>query len=283
VNEKYTEDDLRLLTVIGHTAGMAVENSRLVEFNLKNERLVATGATAAGLSHYIKNILAGLDGSLNLLKMGVNEHDFDIADEALAILSKNHKRLGDLVLDLLNLASEQQPDFEIYDVYQIIMDIVELVKDQLKSENIDIIVDSQVKPLFAEIDAKGIHRVILNLISNAEEAILSKKLPKDDIDAKGEIIISTKFNKNMDYVIVTVTDNGVGLDSEELKSIFELFVTSKGTVGTGLGLAVSKRIVNAHEGSITAKAQKGKSCSISFSLPVAHNEMTTATRTIKRI
>ena len=283
VNEKYTEDDLRLLTVIGHTAGMAVENSRLVEFNLKNERLVATGATAAGLSHYIKNILAGLDGSLHLLKMGVNEHDFDIADEALSILSKNHKRLGDLVLDLLNLASEQEPEFEIYDVHQIIMDIVELVRDQLKSEKINIVVDSQVKPLFAEVDAKGIHRVILNLISNAEEAILSKKLPESEPDIKGEIKILTKFNKNMDYIIVTVSDNGVGLDSEELKSIFELFVTSKGTVGTGLGLAVSKRIVNAHEGNISATAKKGKGCSISFSLPVAHNEMTTATRTIKRI
>jgi len=283
VDEKYSEDDLRLLTVIGHTAGMAVENSRLVEFNLKNERLVATGATAAGLSHYIKNILAGLDGSLNLLKMGISEHDFDIADEALSILSKNHSRLGNLVLDLLNLASEQKPDFEIYDVNQIIMDVVELVDEQLKKENIKIEIDTQVTPLIAEIDAKGIHRVILNLILNAQEAILSKKNINDKSKSIGNISISTGFNKNADYVLVHVKDNGVGLAPEELKSIFELFVTSKGSVGTGLGLAVSKRIVNAHEGNINAKSKKGKGCTISFSLPVTHNEMTTATRTIKRI
>jgi signal transduction histidine kinase len=283
VDEKYSEDDLRLLTVIGHTAGMAVENSRLVEFNLKNERLVATGTTAAGLSHYIKNILAGLDGSLTLLKMGIQEHDFAIADEALSILSKNHSRLGNLVLDLLNLASEQKPDFEIYDVNQIVFDVVELVKEQLKKENINIKINTQVQPLIAEIDSKGIHRVILNLILNAQEAILSKKIPGIKNSHRGQIIISTGFNKNADYVVVKVKDDGVGLAKNELKSIFELFVTSKGSVGTGLGLAVSKRIVNAHEGNISAKSTKEKGCTIAFSLPVTHNEMTTATRTIKRI
>lgn len=283
--EKYTEDDLRLLTVIGHSAGMAVENSRLVEFNLKNERLVATGATAAGLSHYIKNILAGLDGSLNLLKMGIEEKDFHMAGEASSILSKNHRRLGNLVLDLLNLASEQKPEFEIYDIAMVIKDVVELLEAQLNQEGIKIHIDIKVNtPLFAEIDAKGIHRVLLNLISNAEEAILSKQ--KEDMEGKhtlGNIMVGAKFNENMDYIIITVSDDGVGLKKEEIDSMFDLFVTSKGSVGTGLGLAVSKRIVNAHEGSITATSDKGKGCTIAFSLPVTHNEMTTVTRTIKRV
>lgn len=281
--EKYTEDDLRLLTVIGHTAGMAVENSRLVEFNLKNERLVATGATAAGLSHYIKNILAGLDGSLNLLQMGIDEKDFAMAGEASGILSKNHRRLGNLVLDLLNLASEQKPEFEIYDINLVIQDVVELLEPQLKQEGVNIHIDTKLRtPLFAEIDAKGIHRVLLNLISNAEEAILSKK---DSSSGKilGNIMVGAKFNDNMDYIIITVSDDGVGLKKDEVDSMFDLFVTSKGTAGTGLGLAVSKRIVTSHEGNITATSDKGKGCTIAFSLPVAHNEMTTATRTIKRI
>lgn len=286
-NEKYTEDDLRLLTVIGHTAGMAVENSRLVEFNLKNERLVATGTTAAGLSHYIKNILAGLDGSLNLLKMGIDEKDFDLAGEASDILRKNHRRLGNLVLDLLNIASEQKPEFSIYDLNNVIQDVTELILPQLKQEGIGIKIDSQVSnsPFFVEIDAKGIHRVLLNLISNSEQAILAKKetANSNSKSKSGTILISSKFNDKMDYAIVTVSDDGVGVDKDEAEAMFELFVTSKGSAGTGLGLAVSKRIINAHEGNITATGDKGKGCTIAFSLPVSHNVTTTVTRTIRRV
>ena len=284
-NEKYTEDDLRLLTVIGHTAGMAVENSRLVEFNLKNERLVATGTTAAGLSHYIKNILAGLDGSLNLLKMGIDEKDLELANEAAGILSKNHRRLGNLVLDLLNIASEQKPEFSIHDINSVIKDVVELIKPQLTQEGINIKVEAQAEdtPVFVEIDAKGIHRVLLNIISNAEQAILEKKRTNDTKNNCGTILISSRFKEKADYVIVTVSDNGIGIDTKDAESMFELFVSSKGSAGTGLGLAVSKRIITAHEGSITATGEKGKGCTIAFSLPVSHNETTTVTRTIKRV
>jgi len=282
--QKYTEDDLRLLTVIGHTAGMAIENSRLVEFNLKNERLVATGATAAGLSHYIKNILAGLDGSLNLLQMGVEEKDFAIATEAARILGKNHRRLGNLVLDLLNLASDQKPELAIYDINAVINDVVELVEPQLKQEGISIVVDSEVKngPFYVEMDAKGIHRVLLNLITNSEQAVLARKDAADDSKA-GNILVSSKFNDSGDSAIVAVSDDGVGLDKKDLASMFDLFVTSKGSIGTGLGLAVSKRIVNAHEGNITATSEKGNGCTVVFSVPVSHTDLSTVTRTIAKI
>ena len=286
--EKYTEDDLRLLTVIGHTAGMALENSRLVQFNLKNERLVATGATAAGLSHYIKNILAGLDGSLNLLKMGIEDQDFNLTAEAASILNKNHKRLADLVLDLLNLASEQKPEFTIYDINLVIADVIELLKPQLTEEGVEIAMDTEMnhQPLLVEIDAKGIHRVLLNLITNAEHAILAKHKSSSSSSAaerKGAILVTSKLNKHNDYVLITVSDDGVGLDKKEIASMFDLFVTSKGSAGTGLGLAVSKRIINAHDGNITATGEKGKGCTVAFSLPVSHNDTTTTTRTIRKV
>lgn len=280
--EKYTEDDLRLLTVMGHTAGMALENSRLVEFNLKNERLVATGTTAAGLSHYIKNILAGLDGSLSLLRMGIKEQDFNLTDEAFNILSKNHRRLGNLVLDLLNLASEQKLSLQVCDISPIIKDVVELIEPQLKQEGISLKVDAEIKkiPLFAEVDAKGVHRVLLNLLINSEQAIQTKQETMDQKDV-GTILISAKLSDNNDAVIITVTDDGIGLDKEELETMFDLFTTSKGAIGTGLGLAVSKRIVEAHGGYISASSKKGKGCTLSFALPISHGEISTATQSIQ--
>jgi len=283
-SKSYNEDDLRLLTVLGHTSGMAIEHSKMLEFNVRNERLVATGATAASLSHYIKNILAGLDGSLNLLRMGIDESDSALSNEAWQILSKNHRRLGNVVLDLLNLASEQKPSFTVQDINDVVKDVYELWKDQLQNESIKLELDPAITglPLFAEIDAKGVHRILLNLVINAEHAVLSRQTSLNE-KFDGRIFISANVNEAKDYVIVTVTDNGVGLEQTETKRIFDLFISSKGNAGTGLGLAVCKRLVEAHGGSITVTAEKGKGCTFAFSLPVAHNDMNTTTCTIKRI
>lgn len=282
--EKYTEDDLRLLTVIAHTAGMAVEHSNMMEFNLKNERLVATGTTAATLSHYIKNILAGLDGSLNLLRMGLDEKNYELSDEAWHILSKNHRRLGNVVLDLLNLASEQKLNFSIENVADIIGDVGELFFSQMQQEGIALDVNPAIKelPLYAEVDPKGVHRILLNLLSNAEFAVQQKRTDLEQTDI-GKIGINAYFSDTKDYIVISVSDDGPGLEEPETQKIFDLFISSKGSAGTGLGLAVCKRIVEAHGGSITVKSEKGKGATFSFSLPVAHNEMNTSTRSIKRI
>lgn len=281
--EQYTEDDLRLLTVIGHTAGMAIEHCKMMHFNMKNERLVATGATAAGISHYIKNILAGLDGSLNLLRLGIDEKDFGLADEAWNILSKNHRRLGNVVLDLLNLASEQNPHFEVSDISLIAREVVELLESQLSQEGIKIeyVGGDKEKPLYAEVDARGIHRVLLNLVTNAEHAILAKQ--KTLGDTTGVIKVSAGFNEKKNFVVISIEDDGVGMEREEIKKIFDLFVTSKGSAGTGLGLAVCKRIVEAHSGTITASGEKGRGSIIRFSLPVSHTEMNTNTISIQKM
>ncbi|MFZ2656185.1 MAG: ATP-binding protein [Victivallales bacterium] len=281
--EQYTEDDLKLLTVIGHTAGMALENSRLIEFNLRNERLVATGTTAAHLSHYIKNILAGLDGSLNLLKMGIDEKDFGLANESLHILAKNHRRLGNLVLDLLNLTSEQKLNMKIQDVKPVLEDVNELLGPQLKQDGITLLFTKEIMelPLFAEVDARGIHRVLLNLILNAEHAIQEKRETLDQKDI-GNITVNATFTQDKESIVFTITDDGIGIKPQTADKIFDLFVSSKGAGGTGLGLTVSKRIIEGHGGTIFATGEEGKGCVMTFTIPVSHNDASTSTRAINR-
>ncbi len=78
----YQEEDLKLLTIIAHSAGMAIENSKLIEKNIQSERMAAIGTTAAGLSHYVKNILNGLEGSVSLLRLGIDSVDKELMNEA---------------------------------------------------------------------------------------------------------------------------------------------------------------------------------------------------------
>lgn len=275
---QYTYEDLWVLTVAGHTAGMTVQHRNMLEFNFRNERLVATGTSAAEISHYIKNILAAMDGSFNLLQMGIDSKDPDLSAEAFGILNRNHQRLGNVVLNLLNLASEQKMNFQINDICKTIKDVADLMGSNLKLDGIalDVDNDSINLPLYAEVDSNGIYRVLLNLVNNAEHAVLQKKTKIDQQDV-GRITIRAGFDDLKENIFISVEDDGVGITPEQAKKMFDLFITSKGSAGSGLGLAVSKKIVEAHGGRIYAVGEKDKGCKVVFTIPVARSDLTTVT------
>jgi len=276
---RYTEDDLRLVSVMSHIAGMAVEHARILKFNLKNERLVATGTVAAELSHCIKNFLSGLEGSIKLLKLGYDKKDFGIVGESWNILCSNHRRLGALMQDLLSLSSELKPKMESCDILEILTEVVELLRPQFDYESLAVEIEAADAALIAEADRKGLHRVFLNLLGNAEHAVMAKQEHVDQ--GTGRIVIKAGYDKSRDNVVIQVSDNGVGLDAEQAKRVFELYNTTKGAVGTGLGLSVCKKIVEAHCGSIDVQGEPGKGCAITVALPVNHNEANTNTTCMK--
>ncbi len=249
---KYTENELRLLNVIGHAAGMAIENMRLLESNLQAERMAAIGMTAANLSHYVKNILNGLEGSVSLLRLGIDSTDSEVMNQAWDILNKNHKRLSSLVLDLLNLAKEDKIQPAVYNLAEIVIETVDLVRQQCEAEKIQLEVDQVLRrsAIQAEIDSRGIHRVVLNLINNAIDAVRERH----GTSGEGKILVSAGHDLVRQAVEVVVSDNGAGIPATEIQQIFDHFHSLKGERGTGLGLAVSKRIVDAHRGLIEVES-----------------------------
>lgn len=276
---RYTEDDLRLVSVMSHIAGMAVEHARILKFNIKNERLVATGTVAAELSHCIKNFLSGLEGSIKLLKLGYDQRDFGVVGESWNILCANHRRLGALMQDLLSLSSELKPKLESCDVLEVLTEVVELLRPQFDYESLAVEIQAEDAALITEADRKGLHRVFLNLLGNAEHAVMAKQEHVDN--GTGRIVVKAGYDKSRDNVLVEVADNGVGLDEEQTARVFELYNTTKGAGGTGLGLNVCKKIVEAHCGAIDVKGERGKGCVITVSLPVSHNEANTNTTCMK--
>ncbi len=245
---KYREYELKLLNAIAHAAGMAIENIRLLDNNIQSERMAAIGMTAASLSHYVKNILNGLEGSVSLLRLGIDSTDSEVMNQAWTILNKNHKRLSSLVLDLLNLAKEEKIEVALYNLAETVIETVDLVRSQCEAENITVEVDEELRhtPIQAEFDNRGIHRVVLNLLNNAIDAVVER------YHGSGEahILISAGHDVNKSAIEIVVSDNGAGVPADELEHIFESLYTLKGERGTGLGLAVSKRIVDQHKGKI---------------------------------
>ncbi len=266
---KYKEDELKLLNAIAHAAGMAIENMWLVENSLKSERMAAIGMTAASLSHYVKNVLNGLEGSISLLRLGIDNTDKEQMNEAWDILNKNHKRLSTLVLDLLNLAREDKLDIAAYNLGEIILETVDLVRQQCKEEKINLDLDEAIgkEPIEAAVDSRGIHRVILNLLNNAIDAVRERHHDSGE----GRILIRVKSDPVKQTVEIMINDNGAGISAGKLDAIFDTFQSGKAEHGTGLGLAVSKRIVERHNGEIQVESDLESGSSFRVILPVTQD------------
>jgi signal transduction histidine kinase len=245
----FTEADLQFLTGVVFTTASHLFSQRLNQRTVESERLAALGSTAASLSHYIKNILTGVDGCLYLMRMGIDEEDSSLMNDAWGVLSRNHKRLTGLMLDLLNLAKESSLNIQPHSLTELIVEVVDLLQQGFENRGIELKVSDQIKykSLVVDIDSMAIHRVFLNLLNNAADAIVGKYKGEKG----GRIDLRVNLSQSEQLLEVDIIDNGEGIPEEMRSRVFEVFFTGKGDEGTGLGLAVSKKIVESHKGNIS--------------------------------
>jgi signal transduction histidine kinase len=111
------------------------------------------------------------------------------------------------------------------------------------------------------IDPEGIHRAVLNIVTNAIDA-------SEGAD-NARVIVKTEWDAEKSLARISVTDNGVGIDEADLPSIFQIFASTKGSRGTGLGLPVSQKIIREHGGKIAVASQRGHGSTFSIELPMS--------------
>ncbi len=276
INLDYAEDDLKLLSAIACSAGLAIENRRLMESNLAAERMAAVGLMAASLAHDVKNILGGLEGCISLLRMGLDSKDGDLTENAWDMMNRNQKRLNSLMHDLLNLASEDKHESLAVSVEELVREAVDVIRPQADANDIKIMVR---KPAefdgIAWMDSRGMHRVLLNLLTNAIAAINDQHVGT----GKGRVRITWGLKEGAEDFFLRVRDNGKGIAVVDQSKVFNLFHTSKGNRGTGLGLSVCKQIVERHQGTIEVESIPGKGSEFIVTLPQNSDSTDTETRT----
>ena len=253
----FKKADLELLTAIGNEAGVAVENRILHEANLKAERLAAVGQTVAGLSHYIKNVLSCMEAGSEITSHGLEEGDLESARKGWEIIGRNERKISELVLDMLNYSTERTPVRSSCDLNNVIRDIAEGLGLTAEAVNIrlELALDPELAPVMA--DATGMHRCVLNLLTNALDAV------EGHDDAR--VVVSTCCDGGR--AVVSVRDNGSGIPDDVMPRIFDVFVSTKGARGTGLGLAVVKKIINEHAGEISVTSEAGQGAEFKIILP----------------
>lgn len=258
---KFTQDHLMLMIAIGHQAALAVEDTHYYLAMVQAERLAAIGQTIATLSHHIKNILQGIRGGGYLIELGLQQHDEDLIRKGWAIVEKNQAKISGLVMDMLTFSKEREPDLQPSDLHQLIADIVELMQARAEESRVEFgwRKESEIPTLV--FDPEGIHRAVLNLVTNAFDAVADCPEPR-------RVQITTRYDPAQAKVWITVEDNGPGIPSDMLDKIFSPFVSlKKGSKGTGLGLPVSQKIVQEHGGRILVESHPGQGTRFTVELP----------------
>lgn len=273
VNIEYAEDDLKLLSAIGCSVGLAIENRQLADSNLVAERMAAVGLMAASLAHDIKNILGGLEGCISLLRCGLDAKDSEVTEDAWDMMARNQKRLNALMHDLLNLASEEKHEVAPVNVGDIIREAVDVVRPQADANEVRIALRpaDDFDGVFW-LDSRGMHRVILNLLTNAIASV------RDQHSDTGWGRVRIAWTQSSEKALcIRVKDNGEGISANDQGKVFNLFHSTKGTRGTGLGLTVCKQIVERHGGTISLESIPGKGCEFIVEIP-QNSEEDTETR-----
>ena len=262
-NYTYSPDQLRLLTAIGLQAGLAIQNARLYQIGLQGERMAAIGETTAALSHSIKNILQALRGGADVVEMGFRSGNLPQASKGWGIVDRNLRKIFNLTTNLLAYSRPREPKLEPVNLKTLINDCLELVAAVANEKHVMVVADVDRDMPAIPLDPDGIHQVIMNLLSNALDAV---------VPDKGLIRVVCRYEANQRRSTIEVIDNGIGIPPPMMPHIFQLFHSTKGNRGTGLGLAVAKKIVEEHEGTISAKSSPEGS-TFTVRLPAYHESI----------
>jgi signal transduction histidine kinase len=219
---------------------------------VKSERLAAIGQVAAMVGHDLRNPLTGIKGATYYLKTRLGQKMDKSIKEMLEIIEKDIHYSNKIITDLLEYSKEQEPELTMTTPKSLIEEALSLVEIP---ENIQVLKHIQDEPQVM-IDAEKMKRVFQNLIKNAVDA-----MPKG-----GRLeITSRESSGNMEFVF---SDTGTGIPKEIVEKIWTPFFTTKAK-GMGLGLAICKRIVEAHNGKISVVSAFGKGTAFTVTLPLS--------------
>ena len=228
------------------------------------ERTLDFEALAAGLAHEIKNPLAGLQGSAELLAREAEGSARDYAQ----VIAREARRVDGLVRELLDLARPAALHIAPVDIHQVLGDVRVLARGVPGADGVTVV--ERFDPSLPMVlgDDEKLTQVVLNLVRNALDALAGRPAPQLVLEtAVASQRVRTASGRTRPLARVSIKDNGPGVPEAMLPRLFTPFATSK-PHGTGLGLAISRRIIDAHGGRIEVRNRAAGGCEASLYLPL---------------
>jgi len=265
-----SNEDVQSLAFFANQMGVAIEEAYLhrrlmenrqkiidMERELRKSYVMASlGETSAYLAHEIRNPLVAIGGmSRSILKMIERFPELKVIKEKIEIIIREEERLEDLLSKTLDFAQMDELILKPGNINEIIEEICHLIEDELKKRNIELLKNLTSLPLVL-IDGNKIKQVLFNLVQNSIESMYP---------GGGSLYIKTRKEEN--FIKIEIIDTGRGIPFQVKEKIFQPFFTTK-TKGSGLGLAVVRRIVEKHRGYIKLESEENRGTSVYIYLPL---------------
>ncbi|MCP4745156.1 MAG: FHA domain-containing protein [Desulfobacteraceae bacterium] len=238
------QEDAIFAAAVANEMALCIENTRLQQQALRNERMAAIGMTVANLAHNIRNLIALNQSAVDLMGMHLSKIDNPKIKKNWQWIKQSFDGINQLSFGMLEYAKADKIVLELTDINQMINSARGLiVRDGIEF-------DFQLAPENPKwmIDSTQCHRALLNLVVNAIHAVKDCE--------KAQIRIFTKLDEG-NRLIIGVTDNGCGIMPEKQEKVFQLFFTTKGTEGTGLGLPMVQKLIERMGGELTFNSKAG--------------------------
>ncbi|HEX8833914.1 MAG TPA: ATP-binding protein, partial [Abditibacteriaceae bacterium] len=245
-------------------AGLTVDNALTYQALQKAqrelvsaERLVAVGEMAARVSHEIRNPLATIGGfARSVLK---RPEDTEGVKRKIGIITDEVARLEELLSDLLDMARPRELDLQPHSINEVVEHALLLADADVKASNVEVRKSLAADIPVSLLDRRRLLQALLNTLRNGAQAM----------QEGGELLVTTRLRSNKEgrFIEIEVKDSGVGIPERALKQVFDPFFSTK-IRGSGLGLAVTLRIIRDHGGDIDVFSEEGSGTTFVMCLPL---------------
>ncbi|AGW13525.1 hybrid sensor histidine kinase/response regulator [Megalodesulfovibrio gigas] len=248
------------------------------ELAATREHLASLGLVVASLSHGVKGLLTALDGALYAMEAGLERNDMPRMHRGFEQTKDVAGRIKTLILDILFCAKRREPERKVLELRRFGRETLNMVREKAERLGVQLVLDapepsdesSQPSATFAA-DPTLLAAALVNLLENAIEACAASQSTADDGRAR---TVTLRCRRVDGRVRIDVQDTGPGMDESTRNKLFQVFFSTKGSNGTGLGLFITRHAVLAHGGSIAVDSTPGQGSCFRIELPLAPGDTT---------
>ncbi len=257
--EQMTQEDVAFSAAVAHELALTIVNIKLQKSVIRNERMAAIGLTVSNMAHNIKNLTMINQNAAELMQIHLDRIGDEETDACWKIIHKSLTQINNLSVDMLEYASEQELSPTSTDINRVIRANADFFTQSPENKGVKLELDLSEKNPRWMIDEKQFQRALLNIVVNAVDAIGNQP--------GGKICITTTVEDDR-RLTVAVQDNGNGIDPDTQQKIFDLFYTTKGTNGSGLGLPMVNKFIESSGGKLLVQSEKGVGTTFKMVFPL---------------